>query len=95
MGNSPRSAGPLKSGSQVVTRRFESDARALVPVSDEIGGIVLYLNGRPAYYVLNGEWFEAVASPEEGPRSETSRDELEGDRLVPRTLVPGLTVSTY
>ena len=46
-----------------VTRRFEADARQLVPVSDEIGGTVIYLNGRPAYYVLNGEWFQAVQSP--------------------------------
>lgn len=46
-----------------VTRRFEADARQLVPVSDEIGGTVIYLNGRPAYYVLNGEWFQAVRSP--------------------------------
>ena len=36
------------------------DARALVPVSDEIGGVVMYLNGQLTYYVLNGEWFEAL-----------------------------------
>ena len=46
-----------------VTRRFEADARQLVPVSDEIGGTVIYLNGRPAYYVLNGEWFQVVRGP--------------------------------
>ena len=46
-----------------VTRRFEADARQLVPVSDEIGGTVIYLNGRPPYYVLHGEWFQAVQSP--------------------------------
>ena len=34
------------------------------PVTDEIGGTVIYLNGRPAYYVLNGEWFQAVESGE-------------------------------
>ena len=45
-----------------VIRRFEADARQLVPVTDEIGGTVIYLNGRPAYYVLNGEWFQAVES---------------------------------
>jgi len=39
---------------------FEADARQLVPVDDEIGGTVIYLGGRPAYYVLNDEWFEAV-----------------------------------
>ena len=36
------------------------DARSVVPVSDEIGGVVIYIGGRPAYYVLNGEWFAAV-----------------------------------
>ena len=40
------------------------DARALVPVSDEIGGVVIYLSGRPSYYVLNGEWFAAVPEPQ-------------------------------
>jgi len=39
---------------------FETDARQLVPVDDGIGGTVIYLGGRPAYYVLNDEWFEAV-----------------------------------
>jgi hypothetical protein len=39
------------------------DARSLVPVSDEIGGVVIYVGGRPAYYVLNGEWFAAVQEP--------------------------------
>ena len=42
------------------------DARTLVPVSDEIGGVVIYLNGRPSYYVLNGEWFTAVPEPQSG-----------------------------
>ncbi len=36
------------------------DARSLVPVGDEIGGIVVYIDGKAAYYVLNGERFEAV-----------------------------------
>lgn len=39
------------------------DARAIVPVTDEIGGVVIYAAGRPAYYVLNGEWFEALPEP--------------------------------
>lgn len=43
-----------------IGRTFEADARQLVPVDDEIGGTALYLGGRVAYYVLNGEWFEAV-----------------------------------
>ena len=38
------------------------DARAIVPVQDEIGGVVIYMAGRPAYYVLNGEWFEALST---------------------------------
>ena len=42
------------------------DARSLVPVEDDVGGIVLYLNGEPAYYVLDGEWFPAVPSPRPG-----------------------------
>ena len=39
------------------------DARAIVPITDEIGGVVIYAAGRPAYYVLNGEWFEALPEP--------------------------------
>ena len=45
------------------------DARTLVPVADEIGGVVLYINGRAAYYVLNGEWFPAVQGPGETDRA--------------------------
>ena len=58
-------------------KRFEADARQLVPVHDEIGGTVIYLNGRPAYYVLNGEWFQAVQSHVGAP---SSRGEWVGDR---------------
>ena len=39
------------------------DARTLVPVSDQIGGVVVYIGGRPAFYVLDGEWFAAVPEP--------------------------------
>ncbi len=39
------------------------DARTLVPVRDEAGGVVIYVGGRAAYYVLNGEWFAALAGP--------------------------------
>ena len=46
---------PLKCG--------DLDARAVVPVEDEIGGVVIYAGGRPAYYVLQGEWFEALPEP--------------------------------
>ena len=55
-----------KPSTGTIIKRFEADARSLVPVSDEIGGTVIYLNGRPAYYVLNGEWFQAVQGPAEG-----------------------------
>ena len=46
---------PLKCG--------DVDARAIVPIEDEIGGIVIYAGGRPAYYVLHDEWFEALPEP--------------------------------
>ena len=52
------------------------DARTLVPVSDEIGGVVIYLGGRPAYYVLNGEWFAAVPEPEYAGASGLSASEI-------------------
>ena len=39
------------------------DARAIVPIKDEIGGIVIYAGGQPAYYVLQDEWFEALPAP--------------------------------
>ena len=55
-----------KSRSDAVVKRFEADARALVPVSDDIGGTVIYVNGRLAYYVLNGEWFSSAAELPEG-----------------------------
>jgi len=57
----------------MVTRKFENfkipgsvpmaavDARSVIPVSDEIGGVVVYMGDRPAYYVLNGELFSAVS----------------------------------
>ena len=48
------------------------DARAIVPVTDEIGGVVIYAAGRPAYYVLNGEWFEALPEPRAPARKPAS-----------------------
>lgn len=53
------------------SRLAEVDARSIVPVADEIGGVVIYLGGAPAYYVLNGEWFEALPEPGPGARAET------------------------
>lgn len=52
----------MKDDSYMPTR-LEADARAIVPVHDEIGGTVIYVHGRPAYYVLHGEWFPAVSQP--------------------------------
>ena len=79
--------------SQAVAKRFESDARALVPVTDEIGGIVLYLSGKPAYYVLNGEWFEAVAGPPDR-RAPSSDEVLAGQTADVCALVAGENMST-
>ena len=45
------------------------DARVIVPVEDEIGGVVIYAAGRPAYYVLQGEWFEALPEPRSAVRA--------------------------
>ena len=45
------------------------DARAIVPVEDAIGGVVIYAGGRPAYYVLHGEWFEALPEPRAAARA--------------------------
>ena len=39
---------------------LETDARAIVPIRDGIGGTAVYFNGRLAYYVLNGEWMRAL-----------------------------------
>lgn len=89
MVSSPRSRG------QAVAKRFESDARALVPVSDEIGGIVLYLNGQPAYYVLNGEWFEAIDGSTQVSHAEASEERPAGDRLAVPAPVHGDTLSTF
>jgi hypothetical protein len=59
-----------------VIKRFEADARAVVAVEDDIGGTVIYTNGRPSYYVLDGEWFQAVQIPapdvKSGPPVSTS-----------------------
>jgi hypothetical protein len=91
----PKPEGQLRSRGQTVPKRFESDARALVPVSDEIGGIVLYLNGQPAYYVLNGEWFEAVDGSAQRSRAETSEEQPTGDRLAIPAPAHGDTWSTF
>ena len=91
----PKPRGQLTSSGRSVAKRFESDARSLVPVSDEIGGIVLYLNGRPAYYVLNGEWFEAVDGSGQRSRAEDSEEQPAGDRLAIPAPAHGDTLSTF
>lgn len=39
------------------------DARLVVPVTDEHGGVTIYYGGRPAQYLMNGEWFVARPVP--------------------------------
>ncbi len=53
------------SSARAALKCADLDARAIVPIEDEIGGVVIYAGGRAAFYVLNGEWFEAL--PEPGP----------------------------
>ena len=36
------------------------DARAICPVADQHGGLVLYDRGRPTHYLLAGEWYTAI-----------------------------------
>jgi hypothetical protein len=64
------------------------DARRLVPVRDEAGGVVVYVGGRAAYYVLNGEWFAALPEPEDTssartvPEGRVAGTDLIADQLV-------------
>ena len=54
--------------SQVGQPRFSGvDARTILPVEDEIGGIAIYMSGKLSYYVLDGEWFEAISAEPEVP----------------------------
>tara|TARA_B100000686_G_scaffold44487_1_gene47067 strand:- start:1384 stop:1602 length:219 start_codon:yes stop_codon:yes gene_type:complete len=55
----------LLSVEYVPPRQVDLDARAIVPISDEEGGISLYISGKPAYYIFNDEWFEAVVMKRE------------------------------
>lgn len=52
------------------TRLAEVDAHSIVPIVDEIGGVVIYLGGTLVYYVFNGEWFEALPELGAGVRPE-------------------------
>lgn len=55
----------LLSADYVQPRQADLDARAIVPIADEEGGISLYISGQPAYYIFNGEWYEAVVMKRE------------------------------
>ncbi len=39
------------------------DARFVVPITDEHGGVTIYYRGRPTHYLMGGEWFAAEPSP--------------------------------
>ena len=55
----------LLSPDYVQPRQADVDARAIVPIADEEGGISLFISGQAAYYIFNGEWFEAVVMKRE------------------------------
>jgi hypothetical protein len=40
------------------------DARDILPVQDEHGGVTIYYRGRPSLYMLAGEWYRASPEPE-------------------------------
>ena len=37
------------------------DARMICPIIDQHGGVVIYESGRPAYYLLDGEWYVGLS----------------------------------
>ena len=55
----------LLSADYVQPRQADVDARAIVPIADEEGGISLYISGQAVYYIFKGEWFEAVVMKRE------------------------------
>ncbi len=63
------------------------DARTLVPVTDDAGGVVMYVGGRAAYYVLNGEWFAALPEPGEGREDDVARSAMVAGRGTTPTAV--------
>jgi len=62
----------LMSSAGTPSKCGDVDARAIVPVRDAIGGVVIYAGGQPAYYVLHGEWFEALPAPRPAARDGAS-----------------------
>ena len=55
----------LLSANYVQPRQADLDARAIVPIADQEGGISLYISGQLAYYIFDDEWFEAVVMKRE------------------------------
>ena len=55
----------LLSANYVQPRQSDLDARSIVSIADVEGGISLYISGQAAYYIFNGEWFEAVVMKRE------------------------------
>ena len=49
------------------------DARSIVPVQDAHGGVTIYYQGRPAHYLLAGEWYQALLEST-GPDGGTASD---------------------
>lgn len=65
--------------SQVGQPRFSGvDARTILPIEDDIGGIAIYVSGKLSYYVLDGEWIEAIAA-EAGSLVKADRNVVEAD----------------
>ncbi|SVC77453.1 uncharacterized protein METZ01_LOCUS330307 [marine metagenome] len=60
------------------------DARTLVPVSDEAGGVIVYIGGEAAYYVLNGEWFRAIPEPQPNGVMSSTADEFKWEERKSR-----------
>ncbi len=56
---------------------LDVDARNILPVEDEIGGIAIYMSGKLSCYVLDGEWIEAISAEFEPP--------VDADRKVVKT----------
>jgi len=54
---------PFADHEPTIRRMAAEDARGIVSVEDEHGGLVIYRHGEPTHYRLNGEWFAAVAVP--------------------------------
>ena len=57
------------------------DARTILPIEDDIGGIAIYVSGKLSYYVLDGEWIEAIAA-EAGSLVKADRVEADHNRCL-------------